>query len=48
VPDGIRGLPRIGDCVSLFAHFSDQGRHRTWTEGSLRLHVKDAECQKAP
>jgi hypothetical protein len=48
VPDGFRGLPRIGECVSLFAHFSDQGRHRTWTEGSLRLHVKDAECQKAP
>jgi len=48
VPDGFSDLPRIGECVSLFAHFSDQGRHRTWTESSLQLHVKESECQKEP
>ena len=47
VPDGFSDLPRIGQCVSLFAHFSDQGRHRTWSDDSLRLKVKDSECQKA-
>jgi hypothetical protein len=44
VPDGFGSLPRIGQCVTLFAHFSDRGRQRTWTEDSLRLKVKDSEC----
>jgi len=48
VPDGFGDLPRIGQCTSLFAHFSDQGPHRTWTEDSLRLKVKDSACEKAP
>jgi len=44
VPTGFTDLPRVGQCVSLFANFSDQGRHRTWTEPSLRLKVDDSEC----
>jgi hypothetical protein len=48
VPDGFSDLPQVGQCVSLFAHFSDQGQHRTWTDDSLRLRVKDSECPMAP
>jgi len=48
VPDGFSDLPQIGECVSLFAHVSDQGRRRTWTKDSLRLRVNDSECPKAP
>ena len=47
VPDKFSDLPRIGQCVSLFAHFSGQGRHRTWTEDSLRLKAKDSACQQS-
>ena len=45
VPAGSLNLPRVGQCVDLFAHFSDQGRHRTWTATSLRLSVDDSECR---
>jgi hypothetical protein len=47
VPAGFTDLPRVGQCVSLFAHFSDQGRHRTWTETSLQLEVDDSECRES-
>ena len=48
VPGGFTDLPRVGQCVSLFAYFSDQGRHRTWTETSLRLKIDGSESQELP
>jgi hypothetical protein len=47
VPAGFTDLPGIGTCVSPFAHFSDEGRRRTWTEANLRLKVDDSECQSS-
>ena len=45
VPAGFADLPLVGQCVSLFAHFSDQGKRKTWTKTSLQLSVKDSECR---
>lgn len=46
VPAGFRNpLPRVGQCVSLFAHFKDQGRSKTWTGTSVRLSVADTDCK---
>ncbi|GAA1802794.1 hypothetical protein HC028_07210 [Planosporangium flavigriseum] len=47
VPSGLMDLPHVGQCVSLFARFSDSGRRLTWTEASLRRKVDDSECQRA-
>lgn len=46
VPIGFTLLPHVGQCVSLFARFSDEGRHRTWAESSLRLKVDDSVCAR--
>jgi hypothetical protein len=44
VPNDAGELPRVGQCVSLFAHFSDSGRKKTWTATSLHLDVPDKKC----
>ena len=45
IPAGSVELPSVGQCVSLFADFSDEGKRLTWTTTSLELSVKDSECQ---
>jgi hypothetical protein len=44
VPDGTTDLPSVGQCVSLFAHTSDQGKTLNWTAASLRLTVPTKQC----
>jgi hypothetical protein len=44
IPTGFTQLPRVGQCVSLFAHFDDNGTKLTWTTASLKLVVPDNEC----
>jgi hypothetical protein len=44
VPPGFTELPRVGQCVSLFARHFDQGRARAWTETSLKRAVEEDRC----
>jgi hypothetical protein len=47
VPFGISNLPKVGQCVSLFAHTSDRGETLDWTAESLRLVVPDGQCRSS-
>jgi hypothetical protein len=44
VPNGPTDLPRVGQCVSLFAHLRDGGNKLDWTASSLRATVADTKC----
>jgi hypothetical protein len=44
VPQGFAPLPKVGQCVSLFAHFRDKGNSISWTAPSLRLKIADSDC----
>ena len=47
LPAGFSQVPAVGHCVSLFAHFTEDGTRLTWTVDSLRLKVADRRCPKA-
>ena len=44
IPTGFVGLPRVGQCVSLFGHEFGQGSNIVWSVTSLRLSVPDSDC----
>jgi hypothetical protein len=44
MPQGLAPLPKVGQCVSLFARFRDQGTSIAWTAASLRLKIADSDC----
>ena len=48
IPSGLSGLPRVGQCVSLFGHVHDHGTTISWTKTSLKLVVADSECNSPP
>jgi hypothetical protein len=44
MPAGFSNVPRIGQCVSLFAHVHDHGKRLSWTKTSLKFIVPDRYC----
>jgi hypothetical protein len=48
LPLGLTDTPLVGQCVSLFTHFQDEGQQRTWTEASLHLKVDESKCKQTP
>lgn len=45
VPAHVKQLPKIGQCVGLFAKKWDHGKVVEWSAASLRLDYKESNCR---